>query len=41
MRDWNDHHDDAQPTSWALKLEAVVVGASMLFGLGAVLWSLF
>lgn len=41
MRDWNDHHDDARPTSWMLKLEAMVVGALVLFGLIAAFGALF
>ena len=41
MRDWNDHHDDARPPSWTLKLEAVIVGALVLFGLFAAFGALF
>lgn len=41
MRDWNDRHDDARSTSWMLKLEAIVVGALVLFGLFAAFGALF
>ena len=41
MRDWNDHRDNARPTSWTLKLEAMIVGALMLIGLFAAFGALF
>lgn len=42
MRDWSDDRTEEQPAEgWALKLEAAIVGAFVLYGLYAAFGPLF